>query len=73
MFAAEHGLDNLTAIVDANGYQYGGVVDKWDHWDNLAEKWKAFGWNVKIVDGHDIEELREALDKTKGKRTIRPA
>ncbi|MBC5688538.1 transketolase [Mediterraneibacter sp. NSJ-55] len=67
MFAAEHGLDNLTAIVDANGYQYGGVVDKWDHWDNLAEKWKAFGWNVKIVDGHDIEELREALDKTKSK------
>ena len=64
MFAAHHKLDNLTVIVDANGFQYGGTTAELMDMEPLADKWKAFGWNVKEVNGNDVGQLQAALDKS---------
>lgn len=54
MFARQQGLSNLIAIVDQNKLQICGRTDDVMCVEPLPEKWKAFGWNVKIVDGHKI-------------------
>lgn len=65
MFAAHQKLGNLVAIVDANGLQIDGLVcDVCDPGD-LGEKFKAFGWQVAYVDGHDIDGLVAALNEAK--------
>lgn len=64
MFAAHHKLDNLVAIVDYNKLQINGFVSNIIRIDPLADKWKAFGWNVIEVNGHDIEQLDSAFKKT---------
>lgn len=62
MFAAQHGLGGLTAIVDRNGIQGMGSTESVMGLEPLAEKWRAFGWRVLEVDGHDIAALAEALE-----------
>lgn len=60
-FAAHHRLGSLTAIVDVNGQQaLGRTRDVLDQ-TNLDARWSAFGWRVTEVDGHSIEQLRQAL------------
>jgi transketolase len=61
MFAAHHGLDALTAIIDYNKLQSLGTVEQTLRLEPLAEKIEAFGWAVREVDGHDHSALREAL------------
>jgi transketolase len=60
--AANHHLTNLTAIIDRNRLQITGDTEQVCHLEPLADKWTAFGWTVREVDGHDIEALTEALD-----------
>src|SRR5262245_25692304 len=61
MFAAQHRLHNLLVIVDWNGQQaFGRTRDVLDL-PNLAERWRAFGWNTREVDGHSIPDLVKAL------------
>ena len=61
MAASKHRLDNLTVIVDRNKLQsYGRTVDVQDL-EPLTDKWRAFGFAVADVDGHDVEALRGAL------------
>ncbi len=55
--AAHYRLDNLTLIVDRNGLQQGDTTENTMHLEPLAEKWRAFGWSVAEVDGHNISEL----------------
>jgi transketolase len=62
LFAAHHRLDNLVAIVDYNKIQSLGHVADVLKLDPLAEKWRAFGWSAREVDGHDPEALRAALE-----------
>lgn len=62
MNIAKHKLHNLIAIVDNNGIQSGGTVDVVGGLVNLAEKWRAFGWYVIEIDGHDVEKLTAALE-----------
>jgi len=57
MFAAHHRLANLTAIVDLNGQQALGYTDQVLSLTPLAARWRAFGWDVHEVDGHDVEGL----------------
>jgi transketolase len=58
LIAAKHGLSALTAIVDYNKLQsYGAVADVLPL-EPLAEKWRAFGFAVREVDGHDVDALR---------------
>jgi transketolase len=59
MFAAHHRLGNLVAIVDLNGQQAFGYTDAVLSLTPLAERWRAFGWDVHEVDGHDVASLGE--------------
>lgn len=59
--AASHRLTDLVAIVDRNGYQLDGKVDDVLAVEPLADKWRAFGWEVHEVDGHDVEALTALL------------
>jgi transketolase len=61
--AAHYKLDNLTAIIDHNTLQITGHTRDVMSNEPLDEKWRAFGWAVKIVNGHDYAELTEALSK----------
>ncbi len=62
MNIAKNKLTNLIAIVDFNGIQSGGTVEKISGLVNLAEKWRAFGWYTVEIDGHDVEALTMALE-----------
>lgn len=74
LFAAHHKLSKLVCIVDRNGYQLDGKVDDVVGIESLAAKWRAFGWEVHEVDGHDVAELTALLRmlKADGQRE-RPA
>jgi len=61
MFAAHHGLSNLVAIVDYNRIQGIAPVADVLELEPFADKWAAFGWAVRAVDGHDHEALNTAL------------
>ena len=61
MFAAHHRLGNLTAVIDRNGLCVTDFTEKIVALEPLAEKWKAFGWEVRRIDGHSLEELAGAL------------
>lgn len=59
--APRFGLEDLVAIVDANGFQSGGAVETVMPLEPLAEKWRAFRWNVREIDGHDMGAILDAL------------
>ena len=61
MAAATYNLDNLTLIVDRNRIQQGDFTENTIRMDPLPEKWRAFGWSVIEVDGHDLGALRQTL------------
>ncbi len=63
MTASYYKLDNLVAILDKNNLQATGLVSERYDTNPLPGKWKAFGWNVSKVDGHNIKEIIEALDQ----------
>lgn len=60
LFAAQFELSNLTVIVDANGFQAMGATDEVLRLGNIAEKFAAFGFETRTVDGHDEAALDEA-------------
>jgi transketolase len=66
MFAAHHKLGALTAIVDANGQQALGRTAQVLDLEPLADRWRAFGWQVREVDGHDTGDLRRAFAELAG-------
>jgi transketolase len=61
LFAPHHRLDNLSVIVDFNKIQSFGSVKEVLDLDPFADKWRAFGWAVREVDGHDCAALLEAF------------
>jgi transketolase len=61
MSTASLGLDNLTAVVDRNGLQLGSPTEATVTLEPLADRWRAFGWDVREADGHDPAALAEAL------------
>ena len=63
MAAANYKLDNLTAIIDRNGLQITGASEDVMSVEPLDEKWRAFGWDVHIVDGNDMVALVEVLSQ----------
>jgi len=65
MLAGKHQLDNLTVIIDRNNIQIDGFTEKVMPLEPLKEKYEAFNWKVLEVDGHNLEELIRALNKTK--------
>lgn len=65
MFAAHHKLNNLTAIIDANGCQNDGYVKDIMGVEPIEEKFKAFNWQTLSIDGHDIKEIANALEASR--------
>jgi transketolase len=63
--APQFKLDNLFAIVDRNNYQQTGANADIMSVGDLESKWKSFGWRVKSVDGHNVEELYDAFTAEK--------
>jgi transketolase len=71
--APKYKLDNLCVILDHNKGQIDGPVKEVMDLEPIADKWRAFNWNVLTVDGHDYGKIGEALDQaraTKGKPTF---
>jgi transketolase len=62
MTAAHYRLANLTAIIDANKISQSGRVADIVGVEPLADKWRAFGWAVREIDGHDMGQIVDALD-----------
>ena len=62
MSAPKFGLSNLCAILDANGGQIDGPVSQVMPLEPLADKWRAFGWNVIEIDGHDMAQILKAYE-----------
>lgn len=65
MFGAHYKLDNLCAIVDNNGLQIDGKVTEVMNPTPLDEKFLAFDWNVYTIDGHNFDEIADALENAK--------
>ena len=65
MSAAQLGLDNLTAVVDYNKLQSDGNSLQIMNLVDLAEKFKSFGWDVREIDGHNIEQIVNAFEAPK--------
>jgi len=61
LFAPQHQLDNLIAIVDYNKIQSFGAVSELIELAPLADKWRAFRWAVREIDGHDYAQIESAL------------
>ncbi len=73
MSAAHYKLDNLCGIIDRNKLQIDGRTDEVMKVDPLEDKYKAFGWNVIKIDGHNMKEILNGFDKAerfKGKPTV---
>ncbi len=68
MAAAAYHADNLTAVIDRNGVQATDTVAKVLPNEKIREKWEAFGWNAIEIDGHDMQQILEALDAAKACR-----
>jgi transketolase len=71
MSASHYGLNNLIGIVDRNRIQNDRFTDDVMKLEPLASKWRAFGWRVLEVDGHDIGQVRAALRQA-GRARNRP-
>ena len=61
MAASQFRLDNLTVIIDRNRLQQGDETERTIGLEPLADRWRAFGWAVREVDGHDLESLIDTL------------
>ena len=61
MSAAHYKLDNLTVIVDRNRLQQGAGTEQTNQLDPLDDKWRAFGWSVREIDGHNYEALLDTF------------
>jgi len=66
MYAGNHGLDNLTLIVDRNGYQQTDAVDNVQPLGALDAKLQAFGWEVREVEGHSLDDVLAAFEWARG-------
>ena len=63
MFASHNKLDNLIAFLDRNNLQIDGSTNEVVSIEPIVSKWRSFGWHVIEIDGHDIEEIIDALEE----------
>jgi transketolase len=61
MFAAHHQLANLVAIIDLNGQQALGYTEDVLSLSPMADRWRAFGWDVHELDGHSVPDLTRVV------------
>jgi len=70
MTSAHYKLDNLTIFVDHNKLQIDGPVKDVMNPEPIGDKFRAFGWNVLAIDGHDIEAILDAVEKAKNTKGV---
>ncbi len=63
MFAPKFGLNNFTVFLDYNNQQGYGSAKDICQFEPVADKWKAFGWEVDVIDGNSISEIKNSVDK----------
>lgn len=68
MSAAHYKLDNLIAFVDNNGLQIDGNIDSVLSPNPIDQKFMAFGWHVQIIDGHDFQQIANAIKVAKAEK-----
>ena len=62
LFASHHKLDNLVAIIDYNKLQAFGRINEVINLEPLIDKWIAFGWSVKEINGHNLQQIIEVFE-----------
>ena len=72
IFASKHKLNNLIAIIDYNKMSATDYLDNFTDLSNLGQRFKAFGWDVFSVNGHDIKSMRKLLLNVKKKKLRKP-
>ncbi|PJE51025.1 MAG: transketolase [Candidatus Yanofskybacteria bacterium CG10_big_fil_rev_8_21_14_0_10_36_16] len=65
MFAGKNKLSNLTGLIDRNNIQINGITEDIMPLEPLREKWEAFNWHVVEVNGHNFEEIVDAVEQAK--------
>lgn len=65
MSAAHYKLDNLTIFIDFNGLQIDGNITEVMNPSPIDKKFEAFGWNVMVINGHDYDEILNAIEEAK--------
>ena len=71
MTSSHYGLGNVCVVVDRNRFQSQGEVERSMGVEPLEEKWRAFGWDTVRIDGHDVRQICDAVDRVDGQR-VRP-
>lgn len=66
MIANHHNLDNLVVLIDRNKIQSLTFTEDTLKLEPFSDKWRAFGWETRVVDGHDYNSLRDSLTDTQG-------
>ena len=72
MFAAQHCLDNLNLVIDNNGVSMLGYTDDIVSHRDLPQRFRAFGWETREVDGHDVMAVQAVLASMKQERAGKP-
>lgn len=72
MFAGNYELDNLVVFLDRNNMCVTNFTEKMVRLNPLREKWESFGWDVKEINGHSIEEIHGVLDGIKNRKSKKP-
>jgi transketolase len=72
LFAAHNQLNNLVAIVDRNFMACTDFTENMLRLEPFSTKWEAFGWDVKVIDGHNVDEIISSLEDVKGCRRSKP-
>ncbi len=72
MFANHHNLNNLIIFVDRNRLGSEDFTENTSQLEPLEEKWKAFGWDTKVVNGHSVEEIMSALKDYRTRKSVKP-
>ncbi len=70
MFASHYELNNITVIIDRNGYQIDGKTEDVLKLEPFREKWQSFGWTTMEIDGHNMEKIANSLQNSRGKRIV---
>ena len=72
MFASHHGLNNLIAVTDRNNLGSEDYTENTARLEPLADKWRAFGWDVTSIDGHSFDEIFGAFKDVRTRQSSRP-
>jgi transketolase len=70
MFAGHRKLTNLIAVIDHNGFQQGSPISRTNDLSPLDKKFESFGWEVRVINGHDYQSLLAAFTDTQSKPRV---